>query len=348
MRSPARAARSNRVPLVALVATAVVLTVALLGFLGTEATPSFRAQACGLPSGWLERVKRGYFEPRSGQISLLPRFPGYMASGAGGWSHSGPWPHLQRVPLVFYGPGVVPDSGEVARPVTVADVAPTLMTLMRGFYRTEGDSLDEVARISGKLLERSPPKLIVTIVWDGGGWNTLDQWPEDWPNLRRLMEEGTSYVNATVGSSPSVTPAVHTTLGTGFFPETHGIVDVPMRDERGEVVDAFLKGESSRFIQIPTLVERWDEQQGNRARIAMIGYEPWHLGMIGKGAEKPGGDKDDAVWLDIETNEWITNPDHYRLPPAIARTSGLDRDVEELDARDGDVDGAWRGHEILD
>ncbi|MDQ3940695.1 MAG: alkaline phosphatase family protein, partial [Actinomycetota bacterium] len=41
-------------------------------------------------------------------------------------------------------------------------------------------------------------------------------------------------------------------------------------------------------------------------------------------------------------------PDHYRLPPAIARTSGLDRDVEELDARDGDVDGAWRGHEILD
>jgi arylsulfatase A-like enzyme len=140
---------------------------------------------------------------------------------------------------------------------------------------------------------------------------------------------------------------VHTTLGTGYFPSTHGITGVPMRDENGEVVDAFLKGESSRFIQVPTLAERWDEQNDNEALVGMLGYEPWHLGMIGKGAEKEGGDKDDAVWLDIETNEWIAN-DFYRLPPAIVETGGLEEDLEALDAADGDSDDAWRGEVPLD
>lgn len=341
--------RRNRVLVVGVVATSLVIALALFGVLTPrDPIPSFRAQACGLPGEWLERTQRGYFEPRSGQIALLPRYPAYMASGAGGWSHSGPWPYLQRVPLVFYGPGVVQSSGDVERPVTAADIAPTLMTLMRGFYRSEGESLDEVASISGKLLKRPPPKLIVTVVWDGGGWNTLEQWPDDWPNLRSLMEDGVSYTNATVGSNPSVTPAVHTTFGTGYFPSTHGITGVPMRDETGEVVDAFLNGESSHFIQIPTLAERWDEQNGNKALVGMVGYEPWHLGMIGKGAEKSSGDKDDAVWLDIETNEWITNPDYYRLPPSIANTGGLEADLERLDAQDGSADGAWRDNAILD
>lgn len=341
--------RGGRVPLVALIATAVVVALALFGVLTPDdPIPSFTAQACGIPRAWLERTQRGYFDPRSGHIALLPRYPAYMASGSGGWSHSGPWPYLQDVPLVFYGPGLVPATGDVERPATTADVAPTLMTLMRAFYRSEGESLDEVARISGSLLRRPPPRLIVTVVWDGGGWNTLEQWPNDWPNLKSLMQEGVSFTNATVGSNPSVTPAVHTTLGTGYFPSTHGITGVPVRDESGEVVDSFLKGESSRFIQIPTIAERWDEQHDNKARIGMVGYEPWHLGMIGRGAEKPGGDKDDAVWLDIETNEWITNPDHYRLPRSIANTGGLDADLKRLDAQDGTVDRAWRNHEILD
>ena len=37
-------------------------------------------------------------------------------------------------------------------------------------------------------------------------------------------------------------------------------------------------------------------------------------------------------WLDVETNEWITNPDHYRLPPSLPETDGLEEDIAELDA----------------
>jgi len=320
-----------------------------LGIFGREdAVPSFESQACSLPRAWLVRTQRGYFEPRSGQISLLPDSPAYMATGGGGWSHSGPWPYLVEVPLVFYGPGLIGKAGDVDRPATLADVAPSLMRMLHGFYRTEGKPLPEVAEFSGRSLKQETPRLVVVVVLDGGGWNVLRQWPDAWPNLARLMRDGISFTNAEVGSSPTVTPAVHTTLGTGEFPHAHGITGVPMRDEEGEVVDAFLRGESSRFIQIPTLAERWDAQNDHKAKIAMVGYEPWHLGMIGKGAEAPGADKDDAVWLDIETNEWITNPRHYRLPQSLAATGGLDGYLRELDAADGEVDDAWLDHEILD
>ncbi|MDQ3985997.1 MAG: alkaline phosphatase family protein [Actinomycetota bacterium] len=316
-------------------------------WLEEDELPSFRDQACSLPEEWLERIERGHFPEHSGDISLLPKQPAYMASGAGGWSHSGPWDYLQRVPLVFYGPGVVDEGVEVDGAVTLADVAPTVAGLLRGAFKADGRRLDEVADFSPGQLRRDPPALVLTIVWDGGGWNTLDQWPDAWPNLGELIANGVSYRHATVGSSPSVTPSVHTTLGTGLWPATHGISGIPVRNEDGEVVDSFLKGESSRFLQVPTFAERWDEQNHNRALIGMVGYEPWHLGMIGQGAERPTGDRDQAAWLDIETNEWITNPNHYVLPDSLVKTGGLEDDIAELDARDGQVDGAWRTREIL-
>lgn len=331
---------------------ALLLALVLLGgilFLAVERNepepPSFIEQACGLPPSWLEAIKRGYYEPRSGQVSVLPKTPAYMASGGGGWSHSGPWPYLQDIPLVFYGPGLVPAEGEIETPVTMADVAPTFAALLgTEIPGAQGSALPEV--VEGANGRR--PKLIVTVVWDGGGWNALRKWPDAWPNLARLMEEGISYTEATDGSSPSVTPAVHSTLGTGVFPEVHGITGVSLRNEEGIVTDSFEHGESSRFLVAPTIGEIWDEAHDGAAKVGMVGYEPWHLGMIGKGAESPGGDHDDAVWLDVDTNEWITNDDHYRMPPAVPATTGLDEDIAALDAADGRVDGAWGDLEILD
>lgn len=313
-----------------------------------EPPPSFEEQLCALPEEWLLRVQRGHKEGRSGDITMLPVEPAYFGSAAGGWSHSGPQPHLQEIPLVFYGPGIIEPQPPIDRPVTLADVAPTTATLMKGSIASDdGMALPEVARLDADSLEQPAPKLIVTVVLDGGGWNVLEQLPGDWTNLLHMIENGVSYENATVGSSPSVTPAVHTTIGTGVFPATHGITDIPVRDEDGTIFDAFDKGQSSRFIDVPTLAERWDEQTGNKALVGMIGYEAWHLGMIGKGSEKPGGDKDDAVWLTTDTNEW-TSSQFYTLPAAISTTGGLEEDIERLDAEDGEADGAWGEHAILE
>jgi len=326
-------------------AVAVLLAVSGSVYLSTARRalplPSFRDQICSLPADWLERTRRGYFPGRSGEVAVLPRTPAYVASAAGGWTHTGPWPYLQDVPLVFYGPGVLQDVGESPRPVTLADVAPTFARLMGAeFEAPDGRPLREVR--GGK------PALIVTIVWDGGGWNVLNRWPDAWPVLAALAQSGISFTRATVGSSPSVTPPVHTTLGTGAFPWTHGISDISVRDEAGRVVDSFERGASARFIEVPTLAEVWDGQSQQRAKVGMIGYEPWHLGMIGKGTEQPGGDRDDAAWLDVETNEWITDADRYNLPPSLNATVGLAEDIEQLDGADGRIDGSWRDKAILD
>ena len=240
---------------VAIVAVSAAAVAGSTWFQNEAEAPSATHQACALPPSWLTRAVRGYRPDRSGQIAVLPVKPAYLASGAGGWSHSGPWPYLQDIPIVFYGPGVLQARGRIDRPVTIADIAPTLARLMGGSIETDGRALREVAPPRA-VLPGDRPRLILTIVYDGGGWNVLDQWPNDWPVLGTMMEKGTLYTNATVGSSPSVTPAVHTTLGTGAYPDRHGITGIPVRDEEGTVVDAFLKGESSRFLEVPALAER--------------------------------------------------------------------------------------------
>lgn len=331
-----RGGRATRVVVVALAATlfAGVGVMVLDAF--SDPAPSFEAQLCGMPRAWLELTQRGYHEPRSGQITVLPRQPIYMSTGALGWTHSGPWDYLQRVPLLFYGPGRVPSGVEVDDPVTTADIAPTIAAMLGTKIDADGDVLGDAVGSTD-----SPLRLVVTVVWDGGGWNGLRQWPEAWPTLKRLMSEGVNYTNAIVGSSPSVTPAIHTTLGTGSFPATHGVTGVPVRDEAGTVVDSFNDGKSARFIEVPALAEIWDESNDNDALIAMIGYEPWHLGMIGQGAETPGGDKDDAVWVNRGSNHWVTNGDHYSIPPTFRDQSDIQARLDELDIVDGKDDNRW-------
>ena len=70
----------------------------------------------------------------------------------------------------------------------------------------------------------------MTFVIDGGGWNVLQHWPDSWPNLKRLMGRGANYRNAITGSFPAVTACAHATIGTGTFPNQHGITGHNIRD----------------------------------------------------------------------------------------------------------------------
>ena len=98
--------------------------------------------------------------------------------------------------------------------------------------------------------------------------------------------------------------------------------------------------------------ELWDEANGNEPVVGTVSYEGWHLGMIGHGAQREGGDRDIAVlWeaVDPETeeplNEWWTNEEFYELPSYLAATDleTLESYEAELDERDGLVDGMWFG-----
>lgn len=316
---------------------------------GASADPSrarwFRA-ACDLPVRYLQRIERGYVAGRSADLMLVPREPNAFGSFTV-TTHAGPWDYLARVPLVFYGPGFIRQRGEVdpSREVTLADIAPTVADLLEVDlpHDRAGHALTEALV---PRPERGDLKMILTVVWDAGGWNALDYWPQAWPYLRQLMQRGTSFEGVTIGSSPSVTPPIHATLGTGTFPRDHGLVDINIRTRDG--VGGAFEGTSPKNLQIPTLASLYDERTDNRALIGMLAERAWHLGMIGHGAYLEGGDKDHAILLYEEgAEDLVTNPDYYELPEYLYTTGDLDADIATVDAADGVSDGFWMGNAVL-
>lgn len=303
--------------------------------------------ACSLPRELVARVRRGFHPQRSPDVLFVPREPNFFG-GFRVTSHSGPWDYVQEVPLVFYGPGFIKSQGEISveHEATVADLAPTFAELLESPFPKDrpGRALKEV------LLPRSEragkPKLIFTVVWDGGGWNVLNEWPDAWPELAKVMEKGSSVADATVGSSPSVTPAVHTTIGTGAFPKQHGIVDIPVRD--GARVVGSYSGRTPKYLEVDTLADLFDRSSGNQSKIGVLAYKMWHVGMIGHGAYIEGGDRDIAVIAERTAGELETNESWYSIPPYLRSVGGFEQDVASVDAADGRRDGKWMGNDVLD
>jgi len=303
--------------------------------------------ACSLPTDWLVRTARGYWPDRGGEIQLVPEEPNTMGPGL---PHSGPWDHLQEVPLLWYGPGHVRAAGTVDRPVTVADIAPTQAELLGfDFHAPDGRPMSEA--LSPR---RHPPRLVVTMVWDAGGMDVLDEWPDRWPYLRSLRDAGTWYANATVGSSPSQTAQIHATIGTGAFPVRHGLVSHRIR-----VGERLLApwSENPGFIVLPTLADLYDLSMGNRPVVGEVAGLAIQLGMMGHGSMWEGGDFDLAVirqrenpkTLGEEADSWtlpLALSAFYRLPAYVNAVGGLEKDAARLDREDGSLDGLWRGNAI--
>ena len=329
----------------------VLLTIALLvgaggGYLllrsGDEG-PSAKeklVRACDVDRAILQRMWNGYVPNRSGDVLAVEHAPNQYST-----RHSSPYPYHQDVPLVLYGPGFIRSGTTSDRAVTVADLAPTYAKLLGfdDFPKRDGRVLQEALKPERK--RNGVPKLIFTLVWDGGGDNVLEQWPDDWPELKTLLGESTQFTNATVGSTPSITPSVHATIGTGAFPHTHGITDTRMR-VRGKMADPWEESSPER-LRAKTLADLWDAANGNVPLVGMMARDAWHLGMVGHGAYLPEGDYDIAVLDELGGIEFRTNESYYSLPDYLLGLEGLDEAVAEIDQRDGESDSEWLGNPIL-
>jgi predicted AlkP superfamily pyrophosphatase or phosphodiesterase len=344
---------------------AVALAVAASLTLGLLATPKdserapppaqseFLRVACRMPAEWARYLYRGWQpgKQRAWDLALVPE-PGSWFGTRLATSHSGPYAFLQRIPLVFFGDAFIKPAGplHIGREITLADVAPTFARLMQMPFDRSGTPITEV-------LKRTPrvPRLVVTIVIDGGGWNVLEQWPRAWPALAGLMRKGASVQDAVVGSSPSITPAVHSTLSTGHFPRRHGVMAIVARADTGALVSGFA---SKPFAAAPqdadptvtldstTLADEWDLDNDNRARVAMIASQAFHAGMLGHGSSLRGADKDIAAMTLLDEIAWATNPEFYRLPGYVNQSVGKPNDhLAAVDRADGEADGKWRGHD---
>jgi predicted AlkP superfamily pyrophosphatase or phosphodiesterase len=310
-------------------------------------SPAWLTASCELPADHLRRIVAGTYEGRSPDLQFVPAEP-HMFGMFDMATHSGPWDYLQEVPLVFYGPGYIKSQGDLTldRPATVADIAPTFAELLGTSLPEDrpGVSISEALEPVENRTE--PPRMIVLVVWDGGGWNVLNRWPDAWPTLERLMADGTSVQEVEVGSSPSVTPAVHMTMGAGTFPDAHGIIDIPIRTG-DRVVNAFPK-KSPKFMAVETLADLYDPTTDNRSKIGVMAERAWHMGMMGHGAYIEGGDKDINVLTHgaLPGDTFTTNTDYYRLPAYLEDVPGFETDVQEVDISDGSDDGLWMGHEL--
>ncbi|MGZ5297619.1 MAG: alkaline phosphatase family protein, partial [Actinomycetota bacterium] len=178
------------------------------------------AMASDLGAEYMELIRRAYHPGRSGELQLV--LAPYNSSNYApesrdlvkfyrATSHASVWMYLERVPLVVHAPGRVEPLDDTSR-VTLADITPTTAGLM-GFTDWPTDRAGAV--LPGISATAAPPKVIVTFVIDGGGWNVLQHWPDSWPNLKRLMGRGANYRNAITGSFPAVTACAHATIGTG-------------------------------------------------------------------------------------------------------------------------------------
>jgi hypothetical protein len=308
----------------------------------TQPAGNWLEASCDLDREFIERTRRGYKPGRSPDVQMIAREPNNFPS-----NHAGPWDYLQLVPLVFYGPGFIRSQGQIAigREATVADIAPTLAELLDMPFPPNRSGAPVTEALVPEGARPGLPRVVVVVVWDGGGWSALDTWPESWPFLKQLMKTGTSVTDAIVGSSPSVTPPIHATVGTGTFPKQHGIVDIPLRD--GDRVVSSYDGRSPRYLDVPALADLYDLRVGNSSHVAMVGYKTWHLGMMGRGAFISGADKDIAVLVESK-GRLVTNPDYYALPPYVLDLRGFANETRSVDIDDGKIDGKWLGNDYLD
>jgi len=299
------------------------------------------APECSEVSTLVERVRRGWYPRRSPQLSFVVSRPHYVGRPKMP-THTGPWGFLVDVPLVMFGPGIIASRGSIEGPASLMDLAPTTARLIgyEGWSRRTGRVLDDAIAPGFTV-----PRVFVTIVWDGAGNNALNAHPRRWPFLRSLATGGTSFANATVGSTPSNTPPIHATIGSGAPPRVHGVVSVTQRSGPGQYVDPWANNESGS-LEVPTLGDLYDRDAGNVPKIGVVATVNWHLGMIGHGRSLEGGDRDLAALFDSSGNTYGNSAD-YEVP-ALSETALLEASKGGLDRSDGAIDEKWREHDLTD
>lgn len=186
--------------------------------------------------------------------------------------------------------------------------------------------------------------MIVVVVWDGVGWNTLERWPDAWPVLASLEEGGASYRNAEVGSSPSITPASHATMGTGLFANRHRVPSIWYQTETGEVRGTLERQDPSDLVPT-TFADQIDLAYDNASKVGLLSHNTWHIGMVGHGAGLAGADRD-LLGIIVENKGVQTNEAYWYLPDHLQTLTGLEEQLEETDRSDGQADGKWRDYPL--
>jgi hypothetical protein len=245
---------------------------------------------CSLPADTRSRIAAGFWEERSPDL-LAVSGPNRIVGGTGLSEVVPAWPSTERsgsgrVPIVFWGQGVA--TAEVPAGTGLRDVAPTLASVL-GFRVPHPEVRSGRAVVGLATGER--PRLVLMVVWKGVGSGDLEEDPDRWPELGRLLAAGSGTLHGDVGSLPLDPAAALATLGTGGLPSEHGITGTVLRRGDG-LVRAWSRTAPTSIIA--TLADDLDERLRQRPMIGLVGTSRTDVGAIG-GNWYLGGDRDDVT-----------------------------------------------------
>ena len=270
-------------------------------------------------------------------------------------THASSWDYDTNIKFVLYGPGFVKQGVRLEK-TTLQNVAPTYAHLI-GTNAPRGS----MGRVMTEALipTSKKPKVILTIVMDGGGRSLYDAWPDAWPIIKSLAARGVEYTDAKVTQLETATAVSHVAIGTGGYPITTRIVGNEIYDPAKKEVTQSFPDYSPEFIMAPTLADEYGVTADHRAVVIGTSFQDRAaMGMVGHGAAYHPGNKTHIVVLYAQPKKpaWkeqfpgadqehrlMTNVDLYTFPAYLRGRSPMPY-VRELT---GDT-GIWMGHKIDD
>lgn len=174
----------------------------------------------------------------------------------------------------------------------------------------------------------NPPKLVVLLVVDEMRADYVDQFGRNWKKgLRRLFHSGSRFTQAAYPYWNTVTCPGHSTIGTGTFPATHGMIlnawwdraagkQVNCTDDAGvsTVTSTGTRpaGQSPKNLRAATLADEMRAQLGPTTRVVTLSLKARSaIGLAGHGG-------DAAVWF--SGNSWTTSTFYgEKLPEFVQR-----------------------------
>jgi predicted AlkP superfamily pyrophosphatase or phosphodiesterase len=169
------------------------------------------------------------------------------------------------------------------------------------------------------------PKLVVLIVVDQMRADYVDKFRVQWSGgLKRLVEEGAWFRAAAYPYAATETCVGHSTISTGGFPQSHGMVANAWWDRETQKMvtctsDANAKnigyagvsvkgGDSAVRMLLPSFAEELKYQTGGASRVVT-------LSLKARAAITMAGHKGDSVtWVDGSSGAWETSSVYGAMP----------------------------------